>query len=112
LTDDEITQVTDKMREILKTPASAPVPPEQPSSNPINILNRLKDGKTGFYWGLAAGVGLFLAAPLFRPVVRGAVKGSLRLGRYAKEVASLAKEELEDIAAEAKAETKLKNRPS
>ncbi|HEY6393708.1 MAG TPA: DUF5132 domain-containing protein [Bryobacteraceae bacterium] len=63
-----------------------------------------KSGKSSFFWGAAAAASLFLAAPLFRPVVRQAVKGGLRLGRYAKEVASSAKEELEDITAEAKAE--------
>jgi hypothetical protein len=47
-----------------------------------------------------------MAAPLLRPLVREAVKGSLRVGRYAKEMASTAKEELEDITAEAEEEVR------
>jgi len=40
---------------------------------------------------------------MFRPAARGAVKGGIRVGRYAKKVASNVKEEFEDIASEAQA---------
>jgi hypothetical protein len=57
-----------------------------------------------YFWGAASGVALALFAPVFRPAARSAVKGGLRVGRYAKKMAASAKEEFEDIAMEAQAE--------
>jgi hypothetical protein len=62
-------------------------------------------GRKGAYLlGAASGVALALFAPLLRPAARTAVKGGIRVGRYAKKVASNVREELEDIAAEAQAD--------
>ena len=41
---------------------------------------------------------------MLRPAARTAVKGGIRVGRYAKKVASNVKEEFEDIAIEAQAD--------
>jgi len=41
---------------------------------------------------------------MLRPAARSAVKGGIRVGRYAKKVASNVKEEFEDIASEAQAD--------
>jgi Protein of unknown function (DUF5132) len=41
---------------------------------------------------------------MLRPAARSAVKGGIRVGRYAKKLASNVKEEFEDIAMEAQAE--------
>jgi len=41
---------------------------------------------------------------MLRPAARSAVKGGIRVGRYAKKVASNVKEEFEDIAVEAQAD--------
>ena len=60
--------------------------------------------KSAYLWGAASGVALALFAPLLRPAARTAVKGGMRVGRYAKKVASNVKEEFEDIAAEAQAD--------
>ena len=60
--------------------------------------------KTAYFWGAASGVALALFAPMLRPAARSAVKGGIRVGRYAKKLASNVKEEFEDIAMEAQAE--------
>jgi hypothetical protein len=57
--------------------------------------------KSAYFWGAASGVALALFAPVFRPAARTAVKGGIRVGRYAKKLASNVKEEFEDIAMEA-----------
>jgi hypothetical protein len=93
--DSEIHYLAAKLAEQMKQPAAAAASAETSSS---------KGSTSSFLWGAATAAGLFLATPLFRGVVRQAVRGGLRLGIYAKEVASSAKEELEDITAEAKAE--------
>lgn len=59
---------------------------------------------SAYFWGAASGVALALFAPVLRPAARSAVKGGLRVGRYAKKLAATAKEEFEDIATEAKAD--------
>jgi hypothetical protein len=41
---------------------------------------------------------------MFRPAAKSAIKGGIRVGRYAKKVASNVKEEFEDLAVEAKAD--------
>jgi hypothetical protein len=41
---------------------------------------------------------------MLRPAARTAVKGGLRVGRYAKKLAANVKEEFEDIAMEAQAD--------
>jgi hypothetical protein len=48
---------------------------------------------------------------LLRPAARTAVKGGIRVGRYAKKIASNVKEEFEDIAAEAQAEVDREENP-
>jgi Protein of unknown function (DUF5132) len=60
--------------------------------------------KSAYFWGAASGVALALFAPMLRPAARSAVKGGIRVGRYAKKVASNVKEEFEDIAVEAQAD--------
>ena len=60
--------------------------------------------KSAYFWGAASGVALALFAPMLRPAARTAVKSGMRLGRYAKKVASNVKEEFEDISMEARAE--------
>ncbi|SPF38026.1 exported hypothetical protein [Candidatus Sulfopaludibacter sp. SbA4] len=57
--------------------------------------------KSAYFWGAASGVAFALFAPMLRPAARSAVKGGIRVGRYAKKVASNVKEEFEDIAVEA-----------
>ena len=94
--DSQINYLAAKLAEQMKQPTSTGGAPAPADSN--------KSGKSGFLWGAATVAGLFLAAPFLRTVVRQAVRGGLRFGMYAREVASSAKEELEDITAEAKAE--------
>ena len=60
--------------------------------------------KSAYFWGAASGVAFALFAPMLRPAARTAIKGSIRVGRYAKKVASNVKEEFEDIASEAQAD--------
>ena len=60
--------------------------------------------KSAYLWGAASGVALALFAPVLRPAARSAVKGGIRVGRYAKKLASNVKEEFEDIAMEAQAD--------
>jgi hypothetical protein len=60
--------------------------------------------KSAYFWGAASGVVFALFAPILRPAARSAVKGGIRVGRYAKKVASNIKEEFEDIASEAQAD--------
>ena len=60
--------------------------------------------KSAYFWGAASGVAFALFAPMLRPAARSAVKGGIRVGRYAKKVAANVKEEFEDIAKEAQAE--------
>lgn len=60
--------------------------------------------KSAYLWGAASGVAFALFAPMLRPAARSAVKGGIRVGRYAKKVASNVKEEFEDIAVEAQAD--------
>jgi hypothetical protein len=60
--------------------------------------------KSAYFWGAASGVAFALFAPMLRPAARSAVKGGIRVGRYAKKVASNVKEEFEDIAVEAQAD--------
>jgi hypothetical protein len=99
--DSQVSYLATKLAEQLKQPAAgAPAP-----------AGSSKGSTSSFLWGAATVAGLFLAAPLFRSVARQAVRGGLRLGMYAREVASSAKEELEDITAEAKAEM-FRNAPS
>jgi len=67
--------------------------------------------KSAYFWGAASGVAFALFAPLLRPAARSTVKGGIRLGRYAKKVASNVKEEFEDIAAEAQADLDREKNP-
>jgi hypothetical protein len=61
-----------------------------------------------FFWGALSGAAAAAALPLLgkqaRPAVRGLVKGGIKAGRYVQQVASSVKEEVEDIAAEAKSD--------
>jgi hypothetical protein len=49
-------------------------------------------------------VAFALFAPMFRPAAKSAIRGGIRVGRYAKKVAANVREEFEDLAVEAKAE--------
>ena len=67
--------------------------------------------KSVYLWGAASGVVFALFAPMLRPAARSAVKGGIRVGRYAKKVAANIKEEFEDIAMEAQADIDSKDNP-
>ena len=67
--------------------------------------------RSAYFWGAASGVAFALFAPMLRPAARSAVKGGIRLGRYAKKVASNVKEEFEDIAVEAQADLDREENP-
>jgi len=103
--DSQVSYLATKLAEQLKQPGGA-----AGAAGPSGA-GKGGSSTTGFLWGAATVAGLFLAAPFFRSVARQAVRGGLRLGMYAREVASSAKEELEDITAEAKAEL-YRNAPS
>jgi hypothetical protein len=64
-------------------------------------------GKRLFLWGAVSGLAFAVAAPLLskqaRPALREVVKGGLVAGKYIQRTAASIKEEVEDIAAEAKA---------
>ena len=78
-----------------------------PQSNPQPMSKGRAAGAgrtSAYFWGAASGVAFALFAPMFRPAARTAVKGGIRVGRYAKKVASNVKEEFEDIAMEAQAD--------
>ena len=60
--------------------------------------------KGTYLLGAASGVAFALFAPMLRPAARNAVKGSIRMGRYAKKVGARMKEEFQDITAEAQAD--------
>jgi Protein of unknown function (DUF5132) len=60
--------------------------------------------KSAYLIGAASGVALALFAPMLRPAAKSAIRGGIRVGRYAKKVASNVKEEFEDLAVEAKAD--------
>jgi hypothetical protein len=60
--------------------------------------------KSAYLLGAVSGVAVALFAPLLRPAARSVAKGGIRVGRYAKKIASNVKEQFEDIAAEAQAE--------
>jgi hypothetical protein len=70
-------------------------------------------GKTVFFWGAASGLALAFAAPLFgrqaRPLVRGAIKSGIAAGRYVQKVSSTVKEDVQDLAAEARADLNSEN---
>jgi hypothetical protein len=70
-------------------------------------------GKMVFFWGAASGLALAFAAPLFgkqaRPLVKGAIKSGIAAGRYVQKVSSTVKEDVQDLAAEAKADLDLEN---
>jgi hypothetical protein len=67
--------------------------------------------KSAYFWGAASGVAFALFAPMLRPAARSAVKGGIRVGRYAKKVAANVKEEFEDIAMEAQADLEIEHKP-
>ena len=67
--------------------------------------------KSAYLMGAASGIAFALFAPLLRPAARSAVKGGIRVGRYAKKVAANIKEEFEDIAMEAQADIDSKDNP-
>ena len=74
-------------------------------------------GKGVFLWGAASGLALAAAAPILsrqaKPVVRGAIKSGILAGRYMQKTASGIKEDVQDIAAEAKADLDIeKDRPA
>jgi Protein of unknown function (DUF5132) len=65
---------------------------------------RTPSRKSAYFLGAASGVALALFAPILRPAAKGAVKGGIKIGRQARKIASVVKEEFEDIASEAQAE--------
>ena len=80
---------------------------EQPSTESGNPQSKPKGRpgrKSAYFWGAASGAAIALFAPMLRPAARSAVKEGIRIGRYAKKLASNVKEEFEDIAAEAQAD--------
>lgn len=75
-----------------------------------------KDGHGGtsvFFWGAASGLALAFAAPLVgrqaKPLVKGAIKSGIAAGRYVKKVSSTVKEDVQDLAAEARADLNSEN---
>jgi hypothetical protein len=64
--------------------------------------------KTFFFLGAASGLAFAFLAPLFskqvRPWARRIIKNGMKIGQHIQKSAAGMKEELEDIAAEAKAE--------
>ena len=72
-----------------------------------------REGKAVFFWGAASGLAAAFAMPLIgkraRPLVRGAIKRGIVAGRYVQRVASTLNEDLQDIAAEAKADLDLED---
>lgn len=74
--------------------------PQATTASPGTTAGR----KSAYLWGAASGVAFALFAPMLRPAAKTAVKGGIRVGRYAKKVASNVKEEFEDIASEAQAD--------
>lgn len=70
--------------------------------------NSKRPKKNVFFWGALSGVAAAAALPMLgrqaRPAVRVLVKGGIKAGRYVQQVASSVKEEVEDIAAEAKSD--------
>ena len=84
---------------------SAPPSTESGTPHTQPAGSRIMSGrKSAYFWGAASGVAFALFAPMLRPAARSAVKGGIRVGRYAKKVASNVKEEFEDIASEAQAD--------
>jgi Protein of unknown function (DUF5132) len=69
------------------------------------VAQAAKSGrKSAYLIGAASGVALALFAPMLRPAAKSAIRGGIRVGRYAKKMASNVKEEFEDLAVEAKAD--------
>jgi hypothetical protein len=64
--------------------------------------------RSSFFWGLLSGLALMMLAPLFgrqlRPLARKGIKGGVVLGKHLQTLAAEVREDLEDIAAEAKSE--------
>jgi hypothetical protein len=75
-------------------------------------MNWLKDLAKGYMPSLAVGIGVALLAPvllpaaasLFRPLVKGVVKGTLTVADTLKEFTASTGEHLSDLYAEAKSE--------
>jgi hypothetical protein len=67
-----------------------------------------KSGKRLFLWGAVSGVAFSLFVPMFsghaRPALREIVKGGIKAGKYVQKLSSEIKEDVEDLAAEAKAD--------
>jgi hypothetical protein len=86
---------------------------------PDDVAPQTQDSKEGhagkmvFFWGAASGLALAFAAPLFgkqaRPLVKGAIKSGIAAGRYVQKVSSSVKEDVQDLAAEAKADLDVEN---
>jgi hypothetical protein len=86
---------------------------------PANTVPKAQDSKDGhggksvFFWGAASGLALAFAAPLVgrqaKPLVKGAIKGGIAAGRYVQKVSSTVKEDVQDLAAEARADLNSEN---
>jgi hypothetical protein len=81
---------------------------ENGRSNVLSAAHANGRGKRLFFWGAASGLAFTVAAPLLskqaRPALREIMKGGLVAGKYIRKTASNLKEQVEDIAAEAKAD--------
>jgi Protein of unknown function (DUF5132) len=108
LDESSIAAITDQVESRLRQN-----PPARPTPAPVTVTaekvkTEQRGGRKVFFLGAASGLAFALAAPLFgkqaRPAVRGAIKGGMLAGRYVKRVASGVKEDVQDIAAEAKAD--------
>jgi hypothetical protein len=77
-------------------------------ANPESMGHPNGRGKRLFFWGAASGLAFAVAAPLLskqaRPALREIMKGGLAAGKYIQKTASNIKEQVEDLAAEAKAD--------
>jgi hypothetical protein len=98
-----ITAIADQVEARLREKPAPTIVPVQ-SDNPKNGHGN----KKLFFWGAASGLAVAIAAPLLgkqaRPAVRGAIKGGILAGRYVQRVAVGVKEDVQDLAAEAKAD--------
>lgn len=94
-------QVETRLKQNTSTAPSA-ASTKQAENNTHGNSNKL------FFWGAASGVAVALTAPLFgkqaRPAMRGVIKGGLVAGRYVQRVAAGIKEDIQDLAAEAKSD--------
>ena len=97
-----IAAIADQLETRMRGGDSAPVDSQKASSTGGHR------SKSVFIWGALSGVAVAGAAPLLgkqaRPAVRGVIKGGILTGRYVQKIASNAKEDIQDLSAEASAD--------